>query len=143
MNMKINTPDYLKKLAASLLLVGTLSALHAADATGTWTWSTPGRNGGADRVSTLTLKVESSQLTGQVSSPGRDGKSLDLPIVNGKVDGDKISFGVIRAFNGQSSTNTYTGTVTADKITGKIDSVRNGEPQSHDWEAKRAVTVKP
>ena len=141
--MKITTPACLKKLAASLLLVGTLPALHAADATGTWTWSTPGRNGGADRVSTLTLKVESSQLTGQVSSPGREGKSVDLPIVNGKVDGDKISFGVIRAFNGQSATNTYTGTVTADKITGKIDSVRNGEPQSHDWEAKRSVAVKP
>lgn len=36
--------------------------------------------------------------------------------------------------------NKYSGALTADKITGKVESVnRNGEPQSHDWVAKRAA----
>jgi hypothetical protein len=58
------------------------------------------------------------------------------------VDGDSISFVVISEFNGRSSTNTYTGTVSADKISGKIGSVRHGEPQSRHWEAKRATENK-
>jgi len=140
--MKTINITFFKKMAASLLLIGTLSAVRAADASGTWTWSTPGRNGGEPRVSTLILKAEASQITGKLSAPGRDGKSVDLPIIDGKVDGDKISFGVVRAFNGQSSTNTFTGTVTADKITGKSSSIRNGEPQSHDWEAKRVAEAR-
>lgn len=141
-HMKTINTSFLKKLAASLLLAVTLSAVHAADANGTWTWSTPGRNGGPERVTTLTLKAEDAKLTGKVSSPGRDGKSVDSPIADGKVDGDKISFAVVREFNGQSITTTYTGTVAADKITGKIGSTRNGEQQSRDWEAKRAAEAK-
>jgi len=46
----------------------------------------------------------------------------------------------VRSYNGNASTNKYSGAVTADQITGKVDSVnRNGEPQSHDWTAKKAA----
>ena len=137
MTTKSNT--LFKKLAATFVLAATTAALYAADATGTWTWSTPGRNGGPDRVSTLTLKADGANLTGKVSVPGRDGAASDTKLADGKVDGDKISFVTVREYNGRSSTNTYSGTVTADKITGKIGSVRNGEAQSRDWEAKRVT----
>jgi hypothetical protein len=137
MTTKSNT--LFKKLAATFVLAATTAALYAADVTGTWTWSTPGRNGGPDRVSTLTLKADGANLTGKVSVPGRDGAATDTQIADGKVDGDKISFVTVREYNGRSSTNTYSGTVTADKITGKIGSVRNGEAQSRDWEAKRVT----
>jgi hypothetical protein len=126
---------------ASALLLLTASA-QAADPTGTWTWSTPGRNGGADRVSTLTLKADAATLSGKVSAPGRDGTPVETPITDGKVDGDKISFNLVRTYNGNSNTNKYSGALTADKITGKVESVnRNGEPQSHDWVAKRAAAA--
>ena len=125
---------------ASALLLLTAST-QAADLTGTWTWSTPGRNGGADRISTLTLKKDAAALSGKVSAPGRDGSPVETPITDGKVDGDNISFSVVRAYNGNSSTNEYSGAVTVDKITGKMASVnRNGEPQSRDWVTKRTVT---
>jgi hypothetical protein len=35
-------------------------------------------------------------------------------------------------------TSTYTGTVSGDTIKGKITFERDGNPQSRDWEAKRA-----
>jgi uncharacterized protein (DUF2147 family) len=140
--MKNKTSSLLKHLTLAVLLAATASAVHAADASGTWTWSTLGRNGGPDRTTTLTLKADGEKLTGKVSSPGRDGATTDTPIANGKVEGDKISFIVVREFNGRSSTNSYSGTVADDKITGKSETVRNGEPQSHDWSAKRTADSK-
>ena len=54
-----------------------------------------------------------------------------------------MSFDLVRSYNGNSSTNKYSGTVTDDKITGKTESVnRNGEAQSRDWEAKRSTETK-
>ena len=123
-------------LTGALLLIGT--AAQAADADGNWIWTTPGRNGGPERQSVLSLKTDGSQLTGKISTPGRDGKPADLPIADGKLDGDSISFDVVRQFNGNSSTTTYTGTVSGGQITGKIETIRNGEPQTRDWQAKNA-----
>jgi len=123
-------------LTGALLLLGI--AAQAASADGNWIWTTPGRNGGAERQSVLSLKTDGAQLTGKVSTPGRDGKPTDLPIANGKVDGDNISFEVTRQFNGNSVTATYTGSVAGGQITGKIGTVRNGEAQSRDWLAKNA-----
>ncbi len=126
--------------ATALLLLAT--AAHAADASGNWTWSTPGRNGGPDRVSTLTLKTEGAKLTGKVSAPGRDGKAVETPIAEGKIEGDKLSFSLVREYNGNLTTNKFSGVVSADKITGKIESIRDGQPQSRDWEAKRTAEAK-
>jgi hypothetical protein len=139
MNMKHQMKSVILAGASALLLL--TASTQAADLTGTWTWSTPGRNGGADRISTLTLKKDAAALSGKVSAPGRDGSPVETPITDGKVDGDNISFSVVRAYNGNSSTNEYSGAVTVDKITGKMASVnRNGEPQSRDWVTKRTVT---
>ena len=130
----------IKSLSCALLVIG--AAAQAADTkanpAGTWTWTQPGRNGGPDRTNSLTLKMEDSKLTGKLSAPGRDGQSNATAISDAKVDGDTLSFTVVREFNGNSNTNKYSGKISADKITGKMDSVRNGEAQSRDWEAKRS-----
>lgn len=126
----------LNTLTAGLILLGV--AAQAADADGNWKWTTPGRNGGPDRESVLSLKSDGSQLTGKISTPGRDGKPIDIQIADGKVEGDNLSFDVIRQLNGNSITVTYTGTVSAGVITGKIQTVRNGATQIRDWLAKSA-----
>lgn len=123
-------------LSAAFLFVG--AAAQAASANGNWLWTTPGRNGGAERQSVLSLKVDGSTLAGKISSPGRDGKPADASISNGKIDGDTISFDVVREANGNSIITSYKGTVSDSQITGKIESVRNGETQSRDWVAKNA-----
>ena len=134
--MKKTTVSLLNYVTGALVLIGT--GAQAADADGNWIWTTPGRNGGAERQSVLSLKADGSTLTGKISSPGRDGKPADAPITNGKTEGDTISFDVVREVNGNSITTTYTGTVAGGQISGKIETVRNGEAQSRDWVAKNA-----
>jgi hypothetical protein len=114
----------------------------AADASGTWSWTTPGRNGGPERASTLSLAEDHGKLSGRVSVPGPDGASVESPISNGTADGDKISFDVVREVNGNKFTSSFSGDVGADKITGKISFNRNGELQTHDWEARRLTDQK-
>ena len=109
-----------------------------ADPNGTWTWSTPGRNGGEARTSTLKLKAEGDKVTGSISAPGRQGgQGRDTAIEDGKLKGDEISFAVTREFNGNKFTQKYTGKISGDSIKGKVSFDRNGEAQSRDWEAKR------
>jgi len=102
-----------------------------ADPTGTWKWSSTGQNG-QTRESTLTLKLEGDKLTGALT--GRNG---DTAIANATVKGDEISFEVTREFNGNKMTSTYKGKLSGDSIKGKIESTRDGQAQSRDWDAKR------
>jgi hypothetical protein len=83
------------------------------------------------------LKVEGNKLTGKLSSPGRGGApAADVDITDGKLTGADVSFNVVRTFNENTLTNKYTGTVADGSIKGKIETDRNGDVQSRDWEAK-------
>ena len=90
----------------------------------------------------LKLKVDGEKLTGTLSSPGRDGATTETAIAEGKVKGEDVSFTVTREFNGNKVVSKYSGKVTADTIKGKIESERNGQAQSRDWEAKREAEKK-
>ena len=120
-------------LAALVLVCSAAAQVRAADATGTWTWETPGRNGNTNKQ-TLKLKQEGDKLTGTVQ--GARGSAMEIK--NGKIDGNEISFKVTRERNGTTATTTYTGKLEGDTIKGKIESEgRNGQTRSRDWEAKR------
>lgn len=113
------------------------------DPTGSWTWTTPGRNGGPDRKNTLKLKLEGEKLTGTVASPGRQGGEPTVTAIeDSKLNGDEISFKVTREFGGNKFIAKYNGKISSDSIKGKIETDRNGETQSRDWEAKREVEKK-
>ena len=131
------------KVAAFAVFTAAVVAM-AADPAGTWTWSTPGRNGGPERKTTLKLKVDGDKLTGTLSNPGRGGgAATETEISDGKVKGDEVSFSVTREFNGNKMTSKYTGKLSADAIKGKISfENRNGEAQTRDWEAKREADKK-
>jgi hypothetical protein len=120
-------------IACLALLITMTAAVQAADVNGTWTWTTPGRNGGPERKSVLKLKTEGDKLTGTIN-----GRQEDIKISDGKVTGDEVSFKVSRTGqNGNTFTQKYTGKVSGDSIKGKVSFERNGEEQSRDWEAKR------
>lgn len=123
----------IKASLCALFALGALVQAQAADPSGTWTWTRPGRNGGEDQKLTLVLKTEGDKLTGKLTAPGRGGAMTDTEISDGKVKGDEVSFTVTR---GQFSMK-YSGKVSADAIKGKIESERNGQTRSRDWEAKR------
>lgn len=144
MNTTLRT--FIRTLACLALALGFTAGLRAddkkADASGIWTWTTPGRNGGEPRKMTLKLKAEGEKLTGKLGAPNRDGEITETDIADGKIKGDEVSFTVTREFNGNKFTSKYNGKLSADAIKGKMEFERNGESQSRDWEAKRATDKK-
>jgi hypothetical protein len=115
-----------------LVFVGLVGSAIAADATGTWKWTTT--FGGQSRESTAKLKQEGEKLTG-VYVGGQS--NTETAIENGSVKGDTVSFSVTRERDGQKRTTKYTGTLKDDTITGKSEGQRGGQAQSTDWVAKR------
>ena len=80
------------------------TARAADDATGTWKWSIPGRNGGAARDVSLKLKQDGEKVTGTLNMGGNNAQ--DVEITDGKVkDGETVHVSVAPgkqslAFNG-------------------------------------------
>ncbi|MGA3268834.1 MAG: hypothetical protein ABSE16_18685 [Verrucomicrobiota bacterium] len=160
----MKTYKFATALAGAILAMGVLVPARAQDTkvdpTGTYIWTMPGRNGGPDRTNTLTLKLDGDKLTGNLTVPGPGGQTSKVPsmaesggegnlilpgrggqnttttISDGKITGAAVSFCVVRSFNDNSVTNKYSGTLADSVIKGKIESERNGEAQSRDWEAK-------
>src|SRR5262245_26976743 len=81
----------MRSLVVSMLFIGTLSA---ADLTGTWMQEQAGRGGGQPRRTYYYFKQDGNTFTGQmVSSNDR------REIINGKVDGNAITFDTQNSFN--------------------------------------------
>lgn len=132
----------LTKLATCLVVaiaaIVQSEAADKVDPTGTWTWTTPGRDGGPARTSTLKLKLDGDKLTGAVSAPGRQGgDARESAISEASLKGDEIAFTVKREFNGNTFVAKYSGKISADSIKGKVEIERGGNTRSRDWEAKR------
>jgi hypothetical protein len=99
------------KIGALLLAVLLLSApAFAADVDGNWTGSLETPNG-AVQIG-YTFKADGATLTGTTTGP--DGSAV--PIKNGKVDGNKISFVVTIDFGGMMVDINYAGVVAPEEI---------------------------
>ena len=121
--------------AFKVLLVGCVAAaaMFAADVTGKWTAEMQGRGGNTMTV-TMNLKADGNNLTGTVS--GRNG---DTDISDGKVDGDNVSFKVVREFNGNKVTQNYKGKLNGDTIHFAVTMEGGmGGGQAREFDAKRA-----
>lgn len=108
----------MKKLISlcALFALTTVMAL-AADITGTWKGeANPNGKGGPP---TFMLKQAGSALTG--STTGRGG---EIEISNGKVNGDKVYFEVIRDMGGDKVTTKYSGTVSGATMKLSMESAR-------------------
>jgi hypothetical protein len=116
-------------LAIGFVLLG-IVFVCAADVTGKWTAQVPGR-GGETRETTFNFKADGETLTGTMT--GRGG---DVPISNGKISGDDLSFNVTMNFGGNEIKFTYKGSVAGDEI--KFTRTREGSDQSQEFVAKRA-----
>jgi hypothetical protein len=111
-------------------LLFTVTAL-AADVAGTWTGEQEGRNG--PMTVTFNFKTDGSTLTGTVSTPRGE-----TQISDGKVDGDNVSFAVVREFNGNTMKINYTGKVSGDEMKLKVS--REGSDRSRELTLKRSST---
>lgn len=128
-------------MVCAFFAVAMAATVHAEDssvnAAGKWYWSNPGRNGNPGRTNTLVLKVSGTAVTGTLSAPARGGKTTDTEITDGKLDGDKLSFNVVRKYGTNEVTMTYSGVVSENMIKGTTSYERNGEKRSNKWTAKR------
>jgi hypothetical protein len=95
-------------LALGLMLLAAPAFAHDAD--GKWTGSIETPMGTVPVG--FEFKTDGTALTG--TSLGPDGGAI--PIKNGKVDGNKITFTVDLDFGGMAITLNYTGTASPDKI---------------------------
>lgn len=95
----------MKNLLLAVCALLAASVAFAADVTGTWKaeMTTPD---GQKRESSFVLKQDGAALTGKVVSPRGE-----TDIKDGKVDGDNVSFTVIRNVNGNEMKSEYTGAV--------------------------------
>ena len=94
-------------LACAVLMTVLAGAALAADITGNWT-------GATDQFTvTFAFKQDGEKLTRNVNGPQGD----PMPISDGKVQGDKISFKVKVDMGGNSMTITHEGTIKGDEIT--------------------------
>jgi hypothetical protein len=98
---------------------GATTQPSANDVSGTWKWTMQGRGGGGDIDVVLKLKQQGDKLTGTITGFGGD----EQDIQDGKVDDGKISFKVVRDFNGNQITTNYTATVENGTIKGKTETI--------------------
>lgn len=98
------------KFRVVLMTAALAVSAFAADVTGKWkaTYATPD---GQTRESTMNLKADGAKLTGTMESPRGSAEIKD-----GKVDGDNISFSLVRNFNGNEVTINYKGKVSGNEM---------------------------
>jgi len=100
----------IRTLGTGFLFLLLTTAAWAADVTGTWKGDVSAPDGNTFSL-TYTFKQDGAKLTGTVLGPQGD----PLPIDNGKVDGDKISFSVKVDMNGGTVFSSE-GTINGDEI---------------------------
>jgi hypothetical protein len=83
--------------------------LFAADVSGTWTGTMA--VGDNQIPLTYTFKQAGAKLSGSVTGPGGE-----IPLAEGKVEADKLTFSVTVDMNGTQSKFTSTGTIKGEEI---------------------------
>jgi hypothetical protein len=115
-------------ISASLLA----TAAFAGDRSGVWSGHLMDPGGNPHDL-TLTLKVEGKSVSGTLTGGPPDGSPQSL--VNGKVDGDHLSFDIkTLAPDGSPVTLRYDGRIVGDKVTGAVDT---GGGPTLTWDAAK------
>jgi hypothetical protein len=107
----------IRALALGLLLAS--ASAFAADVDGKWTGSIDTPNGPVEI--NYTFKAEGATLTGATATPGGD-----IPIKDGKINGNKVSFSLTLDFGQGPTTFNYTGEVSPKEM--KLHSEFMGMP---------------
>lgn len=126
-------------LLAALAAASLTLAAVAGDPTGTWKWTTEGRNGQSFE-STLKLELKDGQLAGTML--GRQGGQFTIPDVaigDASFKDDAVAFTITREFNGNKMVVKYSGKLEGDIIKGTTERTnRDGQAVKRDWTATRA-----
>ena len=107
----------------TVILMVLLTSVWAADITGSWIAKMPTQNETVG--TTFYFKVTGTKLTGTV----RDSQG-ETAISEGKIEGDEISFIVIRSFGGNDMQEAYKGEIGIDEIKFTRQVRGMGQPQT-------------
>jgi hypothetical protein len=107
-------------LAALTLLLLAQPVQAQVDMTGTWEITTVTQRG--ERTMTFTFEQNESALTGHTEfapmgrpgGAGAGGAPREIPISNGKVEGNQVTFQIVMGMGQRSMTQTFTGTLLED-----------------------------
>lgn len=118
------------RLFALIALLGVfVFTAAAADVTGKWVAQVPGREGQTQET-TFNLKADGAALTGNTATARGE-----MPISDGKIAGDDISFTVTMNMGGNQMKMLYTGKVSGNEI--KFTRQREGADQKQEFTAKK------
>jgi hypothetical protein len=99
------------RILSLIALLGVFSFVAAAaDPSGTYKAEMPGRNGATQTI-TITLKADGNALTGNIANARGE-----MPISDGKVDGDNISFSQKMNMQGNEIVMKWKGKVDGDTL---------------------------
>lgn len=105
----------------------------SAQVAATGSWNTALILGDGNRIEgTLKLKQDGDKLTGAAVR-----NENETQIQDGKIEGDEITFKVIRDRDGRKVTAKYKGKITGDTVKGKVESDWSGDWQTLEWEGTR------
>ena len=97
-------------LVGMVVLLALVGSAWAADVAGKWVAQVEGRQGTVEN--TFDFKVNGAELTGTMNT-GRG----EVEISEGKIEGDEISFAIVRSFGENEMKILYKGKVAGDEIT--------------------------
>jgi len=106
-------------MAMAALAVG---ISFAADVTGKWKGTFEGPNGAIEQ--SFAFKVEGDKLSGSVTS-----QFGEAPISEGKIEGDNVSFVVVRKFQDNEFKISYKGKLAGEDLKLEVDFNGNSGPQ--------------
>ena len=101
---------------------------------GIWKWTFTMPDGGQVNPRVKFTTDKNQKLIGVA----RFRAGMDAPVTNLVLQGDQVSFDVVRERDGQAVTTHYAGKMEGDKINGKVSSNWNGDQQTYDWRAERS-----
>ncbi len=102
-------------LAAALVLVVS-GLVFGADIDGKWTGNIAGPDGNGFPVN-YTFKADGTTLTGSTTGPDNS----QVPLKNGKIDGNNISFSIAFDMGGQEMKMDFKGVISGDQIKMSFD----------------------
>jgi hypothetical protein len=104
---------------------------QAVNVAGTWNITIAGENGQSYET-TAKLTQEGGVISGDYSGPAGDAKISDA-----KLEGQKLTFKVVRQREGRKLVLTYAGEIDGDTMTGDVEFDFDGQTRTTKFEAKR------
>jgi hypothetical protein len=105
---------------------------------GSWKWSVTFND--QTREQTLKLETKEGKPAGVIIA-GQNNR--ETPIADATFKDGVLAFTVTRERQGNKFVSKYNGKLEGDTIKGKIETERDGQTNSRDWEAKREKAEKP